>query len=94
MVTQTRLPQLVGPQDCLEILFPNTKSRPGLRTFRRWQARGYIPVHKIGRRTFFDPAQVREALDRRFRVVAGEAPAPASTPASASAAVSASTPVT
>jgi len=52
----------------MEILFPNKKSRPGLRTFRQWQANGFIPVHKIGRRTFFDPVQVRAAIEQRFRI--------------------------
>lgn len=60
--------QLVGAEACIAIVFPDEPSRPGLRTFREWQARGYLPVHKIGRRTFFDPEEVRAALDRRFRV--------------------------
>jgi len=60
--------QLVGAQACLNLLFPDIDSRPSLRSFRQWQANGYLPVHKIGRRTFFDPEQVRAALDRRFRI--------------------------
>ena len=74
MFTSTNRPQLVGAEDCIKTVFPSEKSRPGLRTFRAWQAKGYIPVHKIGHLTFFDPEQVRAALDRRFRVAAGEAP--------------------
>jgi len=65
--------ELVGTDRCLEILFPDERSRPGLRTFRLWQANGYFPYHKIGRRTFFDPAEVRAALDRRFKINAAEA---------------------
>lgn len=61
-------PQLVGAEDCIKIIFPSENSQPGLRTFRDWQAKGYIPVHKIGRRTYFDPEQVRAALERRFRI--------------------------
>ena len=61
-------PVLVGAEKCLEILFPDEESRPGLRTFREWQARGYLPYLKIGRRTLFDPADVRAALERRFRI--------------------------
>lgn len=67
-------PQLVGAEDCIQIVFPCENSRPGLRTFRDWQAKGYIPVHKIGRRTYFDPEQVRAALERRFRINPTEAP--------------------
>jgi len=63
---------LVGAECCLEILFPDAGSRPGLRTFRKWQAEGFIPYHKIGRRTFFEPEQVRSALERRFRISAKE----------------------
>ena len=75
MQTSHQQPQLVGPQQCIEILFPSETSRPGLRSFRRWQAQGFIPVHKIGRRTFFDPEQVRAALEQRFRIAAHEAAA-------------------
>ena len=73
MITSPSNPQLVGVEECIAIVFPCEKSRPGLRTFRQWQAKGYIPVHKIGRRTFFDPAQVRAAIERRFRIDALEA---------------------
>lgn len=59
---------LVGVQRCLELLFPDEASRPGIRTFREWQSRGYLPYHKIGRRTFFDVDEVRAALDRKFRI--------------------------
>lgn len=68
MNTSAQHPILVGAEDCIKIVFPAESSRPGLRTFRDWQAKGYIPVHRIGRRTFFDPDQVRAALERRFRI--------------------------
>jgi len=68
MNASTAHPRLVGAEDCISIVFPSENSRPGIRTFRDWQAKGYIPVHKIGRRTYFDPEQVRAALERRFRV--------------------------
>lgn len=61
-------PILVGAEDCIKTLFPCESSRPGLRTFREWQARGYFPVQKIGRRTYFDPEEVRASLDRRFKI--------------------------
>ena len=64
--------QLVGAADCSKIVFPCETSRPSLRTWRKWQANGWLPVHKIGHLTFFDPEQCRAALDRRFRVSAVE----------------------
>ena len=61
--------QLVGALDCIKLVFPCETSRPSLRTFRSWQSNGWVPVHKIGGHlTFFDPEEVRAALDRRFRV--------------------------
>lgn len=62
------LKQLVGAEDCIKIVFPCETSRPGLRTFREWQARGFFAFHKIGRSTYFDPEEVRYALDRRFKI--------------------------
>lgn len=62
--------QLVGAQECINLVFPCESSRIGLRTFRAWQAKGFVPVHKIGRLTFFDPEEVRAALDRRFKIQA------------------------
>jgi hypothetical protein len=57
----------VGPQRCLETLFPDPASRPSLRFFRGLQAKGRIPYLKLGRRTLFDPREVRFALEKRFR---------------------------
>ena len=65
------LPQqstLVGVNKCREIVFPDPESAPGKRTFNQWMANRYFPVHKIGRRVFLDPIEVRNALDRRFKI--------------------------
>lgn len=59
---------LVGINRCREILFPDAASAPAIRTFHEWMARRYFPVHKIGRRVFLDPFEVRAALSRRFRI--------------------------
>jgi len=59
---------LVGPDACLRILFPDKASRPCLRYFRELQRKRLIPFVKLGRRTFFDPAEVRRAIDRQFSV--------------------------
>lgn len=68
MKTSSNQPQLVGASDCIKIVFPCETSRPSLRTFRQWQANRFFAFHKIGRRTFFDPDEVRAALDRRFKI--------------------------
>jgi hypothetical protein len=60
--------KLLRAADCLAELFPEATSRPSLRSFKSWQAKGFFPFHKIGRSVFFDPEQVRAALDRRFQV--------------------------
>lgn len=62
--------ELVGTERCIELLFPDEASRPGKRTFLEWKARGYFRYRKIGRRIFFDPAEVAADLARRFRVEA------------------------
>ena len=66
----TTITKLVGAAETIAAVFGEEHSRPALRTFREWQARGYFPVHKIGKRTFFDPSEVRRALDRRFKIEA------------------------
>ena len=63
-------PMLVGAKACLKIIFKDDESRPSERTFRDWQRKGLIPHHKILRRVFFDPEQVRYALDRNFEMKA------------------------
>ena len=59
---------LVGVNKCREIVFPDPESAPGERTFHQWMANRYFPVHKIGRRVFLDPEEVRNALSRRFKI--------------------------
>lgn len=61
---------LFGAEKTLELTFPDPLSRPCIRTFRQWQRLRLIPFKKIGRRTFFDPVEVRRALDRQFSVQA------------------------
>jgi hypothetical protein len=61
---------LVTAQICLEELFPDKRARPSLRWFHGLKAAGVIPFRKIGRLVFYDVAEVRMALDRRFKVEA------------------------
>jgi hypothetical protein len=61
----------VGVERCIEILFPDPKSGIKLRMFRKLQAQGFIPYLKLGRRTLFNPAEVRVALEKRCKRKAG-----------------------
>jgi hypothetical protein len=63
-------PTLVGIKTCLETVFPDEATRPGLRTFNEWRSRGYYPYLKVGKRVFLDPLQVRKALSKRFTIEA------------------------
>lgn len=63
-----QLPSLVDAIGLAEALFPDPRSRPGLRTIRRWQKMRLIPFLKIGKKVMFDPVQVRRALDARFTI--------------------------
>ena len=69
---ETRLNSgLLDAESCIEQLFDG-ESKPSLRTFREWQAKGLIPFLKIGRLTFFDAEEVRAALNKRCRIQATE----------------------
>ena len=59
--------KLVTAERLLELLFDEA-GRPSLRWLREQQARKAIPYIKIGRRVFFDVAQVRLALQTRFTI--------------------------
>ena len=39
-----------------------------MRWFLGLKAAGFVPFRKIGRLVFYDVAEVRRALDRRFKV--------------------------
>lgn len=61
---------LVDARGLTEILWPDPRSRPCVRTVRRWQELRLIPFLVVGRRIYFDAPQVRRALDSRFTVAA------------------------
>ena len=50
------------------IVFPDAATRPSFRLFNSWKAKGFLPFHKVGKRVFMDPEQVRLALDKQFLV--------------------------
>jgi len=52
----------------IEAIWKNPKCRPSLRSFREWQAQRLIPYLKIGRRVYFDPEQVRHAINKQCKV--------------------------
>jgi hypothetical protein len=68
--TTSQEPTLVGIKTCLQIVFPDETTRPGIRTFNEWKNRGYFPSVKIGKRVFLDPLVVRNALVKRFTIEA------------------------
>jgi hypothetical protein len=59
---------LVGAEECLKRIFPDESTRPSLRWFRSLQAKRLVPFRKISRLVFFDEDEVRNAIDRNFRV--------------------------
>jgi hypothetical protein len=61
-------PSLVSAEDLLSELFPYADSRPSVRWLRRMQSRRLVPFKKIGRLVYFDPEEVRRALDQQFSV--------------------------
>ncbi len=68
MPNELREDALVGESECRRIIFPEESSRPSRRTFLEWKSRGLIPYRKIGRLVYYDPAEVRRAIDRQFKI--------------------------
>ena len=66
--TDPLLPSLVRAERCLEIVFPDELSRPTLRWFWEQKINRRIPYRKIGRLIFFDPAEVRRAIDELYKI--------------------------
>lgn len=58
---------LVGEKALMEIIWPDSCSRPSVRWFQSLKADGVIPFVRIGRRVFYDPVEVRLAFNR-FKV--------------------------
>jgi hypothetical protein len=69
--TITSTPEgLLTAEELLKAIWPNPKSRPSLRWLREQQSRRTLPMVKIGRLVFFDPAKVRQSIAKRFTVEA------------------------
>lgn len=63
--------KILAAKDCIAEVFPGPR-KPSLRTFQYWQARGLIPYRRIGKLVFYDPLEVRRAIDRQCLVRAEE----------------------
>ena len=59
--------KLVDALRCIDAIF-HKEARPGLRTWMDWKAKGYLPFVRVGRRVFYDPADCRTALEKRFTI--------------------------
>jgi hypothetical protein len=66
--TTPQEPTLVGMKTALNLVFPDSSSRPSFRAWSEWKAKGYFPSVKIGRRVFVDPVKARQALEARFTI--------------------------
>jgi hypothetical protein len=65
-------PHLIGIDDCRVVIYPDEKSAPAERTWKKWHAARYFRSYKIGRRVFGDPEEIRADLSRRFKINAVE----------------------
>jgi hypothetical protein len=66
---------LLNDAALLAALFPDESSRPGVRWLRRMRQLRRIPFYRIGgRMVLFDAGEVREALERQFKVNVGVQP--------------------
>ena len=54
---------LVDAERCLEALWPDERCRPKLRWFLEQKKKGRIPFKKVSHFVFFDPREVRRAID-------------------------------
>ncbi len=60
---------LLNDRALLAALFPDESSRPGVRWLRGMRQRRLVPFYRIGgRMVLFDAGEVREALERQFKV--------------------------
>ena len=59
---------LHGIDATIERVFPDPAGRPSKRTFEAWKRAGIIPYVKINRKVFYDPSEIRRALEKQFKV--------------------------
>ena len=61
-------PGLLDAVDLLAEIWPRSNSRPSLRWLREQQRKRTVPYIKVGHKVFFNPAKVRQALEKNFTV--------------------------
>jgi hypothetical protein len=64
--------QLVDAITCIDLIFAGSRRKPSMRSFLEWKKRGLIPFRKVGHLVFYDPHEVRAALDKQCRVKASD----------------------
>lgn len=70
--TTQQAPTLVGIDPARKAVFPDASTRPSLRAWNDWRAKGYYPYVKIGKRVFICPVAARKALEARFTIEAAQ----------------------
>jgi hypothetical protein len=68
--TKQTEPALVGIDPARKAVFPDPSTRPSIRAWNEWRAKGYYPYVKIGKRVFIDASRARQALEARFTIEA------------------------
>jgi hypothetical protein len=58
----------VGHARLLELVWTDAAARPSLKWLHNQRAKRLIPFCRFGRLIFYNPAKVRESLERRFEV--------------------------
>jgi hypothetical protein len=61
---------LVPGEILLELLWPETETRPTMRWLRKMTSTRAIPFVRLGNRVWFDAQRVRRHLDKKFTVEA------------------------
>ena len=61
---------LVPGEILLEVLWPETETRPTMRWLRKMTKTRAVPFVKLGNRVWFDVQRVRRHLDKKFTVEA------------------------
>jgi hypothetical protein len=67
-IHESILPELLGAEALLERLWPDLRSRPSLRWLREQQKRKTLPYVRIGRRIYFDPRQIAQAIAEKLTI--------------------------
>ena len=67
-ITCTR--RLLNAKSCIAEIFGDSPEAPSLRWWQYQMQRRMIPYYKIGHLVWFDPTEVRAALEKNCRIAA------------------------